>query len=333
MIPQDKYKVTDQGPGYIIGEMTEKYTNLNYMVNGTIVTLFDGLDRALDFITTKMPQPKQGNSSVSTGRDGFNSFNTYEEAMTTFRNKPESVVKFDSSELRIKDESEAGSNVDYDVTGDYIDMGRYMEGIPESVGTMHMGNARNRRMRIIISLNQSAGISHEFIQHRGERVLRLVDALEAGGVRSELTGIESSECNHFEVKIKRHDEPLTISDLAVITHPEFLRRAIFRTIEHSRNYRSGYGSAIGFGQAVTPKIIESESNSEITLFIDGNFRENQRIDDRFDQVEKLLVWEMNKPTPEVSSIKVDSQGVYFETNGARAEEEVRREGQEAINAK
>lgn len=332
MIPQDNLKVIDSGEGYTISEVSSTPRHLRYLEPGTLVTVFDGVDTALDFITEKMPEPKRGNSSVATGRDGFNAFATYDEAMTTFRSNPESITHFDPAEIRIKDESEAGSSVEYDVTGDFIDMGRYMEGIPESLGTMHNGNARNRRVNVIINLNQWAGIDHKAIAHRGERILRFIDALEGGGIRCQLVGIESSECDHVEVTIKKHDEPLTIADLAVITHPEFLRRAIFRIIEHSKTFSYNYGSARDFGRAVTPETIISDNNDEMNIFIDGNLTNIPNIDERFDQIEKLLVWEMSKPVPEVTAVKVGADGVYFEPNGVRSEEEIRREGQEAIYA-
>lgn len=332
MVPQDTLKNVKTGQGFVVGEIASTPRDLHYLKPGCIVTLFDGVDTALDWITKELPKTGRGDSSEATGRGEFNAFDTYEDAMTTFRSKPESVVKFDPSEVRIKDESEAGSQVEYDVTGDFIDMGRFMEGIPESVGTMHNGNARNRRVNITINLNQWAGIDHKAITHRGERILRLIDALEGGGIRCQLTGIESSECDHVEVKIKHHDEPLTISDLAVITHPEFLRRAIFRIIEHSKTFEWNYGSARTFGEAVKPEHIESDNNDEMNLFIDGNLTNIPIIDRRFDEVEKLLVWEMSKPVPEVSAIKVSQSGVYFQPNGLRPESEIRREGIEAINA-
>lgn len=333
MISQHEIKRVDSGTGYFIGEIEKQHPYLNYLKPGAIVTLFDGLDTALDFITQKMPKPKHGNSSLSRDRDGFNAFSSYKQAMDTFRNHPEKVVKFDPGELRIKDESEAGSTVDYDVTGDFIDMGRFMEGIPESVGTMHGGYARNRRASIVINLNQAAFIDHSVITHRGERILRLIDALEAGGIRTSLTGIESSECNHSEFIIKRHEEPLTIADLAVISHPEFLRRAIFRIIEHSKTYSSGYGHALNFGYCLKPEVIENGNNDEIDIVIDGNFRNKDTVDNVFDQLERLLVWEMSKPVPEVTSIKIDSGGIWFNPNGARSEADIKREGQEVINAK
>jgi hypothetical protein len=329
MITPDEIKVVDSGSGYTIGEITGSHKYLTYLREGTIVTLFDGVDTALDFIGKL--KAKGDRSSARRGRDGFNSFNSFEEAMDIFRNKPEEIVKYDPSELRIKDNSEAGSQVEYDVTGDYIDMGRYMEGIPEVMGTMHSGNARNRRVNIIININQHYGIEHEVIKHRSERILRLTDALEAGGVRTMLTAIESSQCNHSEFIIKQHDEPLTISDLAIVTHPEFLRRAMFRIIEQSKTYSDGYGQALSFGRCLVPEIIEGDNNNELDILIDSNQEYTEDIDRSFDQLERLLVWEMSKPIPEVSSVKIDRNGIFFNPNGARGENEIRQEGQEVIN--
>lgn len=331
LVKTSDYTTTDSGTGYVIGEINGTHPTLDYLAKGCIVTLFDGLDTALDYITTKMPKPLRGDSSLSTDRDGFNAFANYDEAMSTFRNNPEKVTKFDGAELRIKDESESGSNVDYDVTGDYIDMGRYMEGVPESFGTMHNGNARNRRVNVMLSLNQYSSIDHTAISHRGERILRLVDALEGGGIRTMLTGVESTQTNHFEVIVKRHDEPLTISDLAVISHPEFLRRAIFRIIEHSKTFSYGYGQAMPFGRSATPEVLDSGNVNELDIFIDGNISDIKTIDKLFDQIEKLLVWEMSKPVPEVTSMKLDRNGIYFNPNGVRSDSEIQREGQDIIN--
>ena len=332
MLQQDSIKVLDTGNGFLLGEVDKsRHPQLSYLERGALFATFEGVDTALEYVAKNMPEPKRGKSSSKTDRDKFNAFNTYEEALTTFRSNPEKVVKFDPSELRIKDESEAGSTVDYDVTGSFIDMGRYMEGIPEVMGEMHNGNARNRRVNFTIDLNQWYGLSHEDITHRSERILRLVDALEAGGIRSQLVGIMSNECGHYEFTIKHHDEPLTISDLAVITHPEFLRRIIFRMHENSKTWDYGYGSARIFGEHLTPEFIDSDNVNEMNIVIGSNLQGKTSIDSRFDQLERLLVWEMSKPVPEVSAVKIDARGIYFNPNGARDEAEIRQEGLEAIH--
>lgn len=334
MIDQHELKIEQSGSKFTIGTIKGGHKDLSYLNNDAQVCLFDGLDTLLDYVTTNMVEPKRSGSSAQEGSGGFNAFATYDEAVNTFRKQPEKVVHFDPAELRIKDDSEAGNTVDYDVVGDYIDMGRFMEGIPEAWGSMHNGNARNRRVNIILAVGQTWDVRHEDITHRGERVLRLVDALEAGGVRTQIVGIASNECGHIEVTIKRHDEPLTLTDLAVISHPEFLRRVVFRINEYSKTWDYGYGSSIKFSRAIEdkPEMLASDSNDEMNIFVDSNIRGINNIDFVFDQLEKLLQWEMSKPVPEVDAVKVASHGIYFNPNGARDDDEVQREGQAAINA-
>lgn len=335
MIDQHEINVLESGDGYVIGELPKDNDKFYYLKREALVCLFDGVDNALEYITKRMPKPKRDKSSSKQGSGGdFNAFNSYEEAMDTFRNHPEKVVEFDPAELRIKDESESGQQVNYDVVGDYIDMGRYMEGIPESWGAMRMGNARNRRVNILVNINHVWSTSHKDITRRGERILRLVDALEAGGVRTQVVGIESNQCGHTEILLKRHEEPLTISDLAVVGHPEFLRRIVFRINEHSKTWDYGYGSARVFSDVIDakPELIHSDSNDEMNIVIDSSMRSIPNIDQIFDQLEKLLVWEMSKPVPEVDAVRAGNYGIDFNPNGVRDEEEVRREGLEAIKA-
>lgn len=332
MIDQHEINVDKSGVGFTVGKLPQRHGTFTYLEHEAQVCLFDGLDTMLSFVEREMPTALEGKSSDKRDRDDFNAFNNYAEALETFRDHPEKVVEFDPSELRIKDDSEAGNTVDYDVVGDYIDMGRYLEGIPESWGSMHNGNARNRRVNIIINITQMWNIHHKDITHRGERILRLVDALEAGGVRTQIEGVESNECGHTEVILKRHEEPLTITDLAVVAHPEFLRRIIFRINEYSATWDWGYGSAVKLSDALNraPETLHSDTNDEMNIFIDSNMRGREYIDEQFDKLEKLLVWEMSKPVPEVDAVKVDGRGIYFNPNGARDDDEVRREGLEAI---
>lgn len=330
MITPDEFKVIDSGTNYTVGEISKQHKVLRYLKPGTLVCLFDGLDTMLNYVDKKMPTAKRDMSSDNEGRS-FHYFDTYKKAMDTYRNTPEKVVKFDPGELVIKDKNEAGSQIEHDVTGDFIDMGRHMEGLPDAFGSMHNGNARNRRVNITLNISQYADMSTRDINHRGERVLRLVDALEAGGVRVMLSAVESSACTHTEVILKRHEEPLTISDLAVVAHSDFLRRIIFRVVEHSETFSSGYGSAIVLDRTVTPEVIEHDTNNdELNIYIAGNM--DYGIDDKFDKLERLLVWEMSKPVPELSSIRLDNRQVLFNPNGARDEQTIREEGNEALRS-
>lgn len=314
------------GRGYVLGEITKAPKGLNYIEVGTLASFFDGVDTALDVIT-KMDR-KNGSASIDY-EPGFNSFKSWEEAVDTFRHHPEKVVKFDPAELSIKDANESGTLVDYDVVGDYIDMGRYMEGIPESWGAMHNGNARNRRVNITVHSNYTADTDESVVKHRSERIIRLIDALEAGGVRTKLTVVWSNDRAHTEIVVKRHEETLNIADIAVVTNPDWHRRLQFRLVENSK-VGWGYGGSNLFTDAVEPHMLEDEQlNDETGIFIGNKLYSQEIIDTRFDQLERLLVWEMSKPIPEITSIKVSSD-LDFNPNGARDPNEIKREGLEVI---
>lgn len=332
MVQQDELKIVKQGSSYVWGKMTKQHDKLNYLKEDALVCLFDGVDTALDMVTKEMTEPLRGKSSSDNGRGRFQSFETYEKAMDTFRNKPEDVVDYDPTEIRVTDLTEIGNQVEYDVTGDYIDMGRYMEGIPESMGSMHGGRVRSRRVNIILNLNFYAGVNQSVIKHRSERIIRLVDALEQGGVRTNITAIQSSECDHVEVLVKRHDEPLNISDVAVVTHSDFLRRTLFRIIENSDTYNYGYGNAVQFGYCLTPKLVDSDNNDELNIVIDSNLSSKEEVTELFDKLERLLAWEMSKPVPEMRSVKLGRGGIRFSPNGARDNATIQREGMEILNS-
>lgn len=331
MIEDNQLTALQHGVGYTVGELApSQHPTLNFLKQGTLVAKFDGVEHALDYIKQEMPQPQKEGASATPKSDDedFYTFETYDEAMDTYRHHPETIAKFDEAELRIKDVNESGTIVDYDVQGDYIDMGRYMEGVPESFGSLYNGKARNRRIRILVNTNQVHWMSEEAINHRAERILRLVDALEVGGARCELTAIDANECGYTEVKIKRYDESLVINDLAIVSHGDWKRRIIFRLNEYSKTFSYGYGNAMKFGDTVEPDTIKSENVNELTVFINGSI--NEEIDKKFDQLEALLVWELSKPIPEVDAIKLDRSGLYFSENGSRDGTEVQREGQEIL---
>lgn len=336
MIDDSLLSNTQRSPKYVVGNLNvSQHPKLGYLRKNVLVGKFDGVDTFLDYLQEKMPNVGGGDrDSSDASRDehpDFYTFDDYAAAMNIFRTKPESVANFDETELRIKDANESGNTVNYDVTGDYIDMGRYMEGVPESFGSLYDGNARNRRINVIVCLNHVSGTKDHDINYRSERVLRMVDALEVGGARCQLTGISSTECEHVEVTIKKHEETLVINDLAVVAHSEFLRRMLFRFKEHSPTWSWGYGSPYQFSRELDTEDLENDNVNEITVFIDGSLHGEKSIGDKFDKVERLLQWELSKSVPEVTAIKLDNYGVHFADNGSRDAAEIQREGREILN--
>lgn len=134
----------------------------------------------------------------------------------------------------------------WDVTGDYVDVGRYLTGEPECFGSeLDSGESLSSRV-VSIRLNNcvSAAVSAETICARGLAVLVAVDLLEACGIRCEVVvgtatkrGDTLVESN---VTVKRPGEQADPDSIAFsIAHPAFFRRFGFRFMELGGHSPSG----------------------------------------------------------------------------------------------
>jgi hypothetical protein len=119
-----------------------------------------------------------------------------------------------------------------DVSGDYVDVGAYLEGVPECMIRWAETECQKRVARILFNMAASGGVSNEAIQWRGATTLALIDRLEAQGIRVELDIVfsvfsQSNPDNTTEilVTLKESDEPLHLDRLAFhLAHPSSLRR-------------------------------------------------------------------------------------------------------------
>lgn len=287
----------------VIGEAA-KDTRL--LKEGELVVMVEGVRAFINLVQKEFPHARQAEESTDLGGHGdFHTFKTWEDTIDIFLNKPGQLVKYDPTEMKPTDFMEQGLDLEHDVTGDFIDMGRHMEGIPESFGSLHNGQTRNRRVRIYVDNGNRAGMSERVIAHRSERVIRLIDALEQANVRCELAVIESSGCSHSECIVKRFNESLNLEDVAIATHPEFLRRICFRVTEWSKQYESGYGSSLWLENRVDA--FKSNLNDELTIFVHTNIDHN--VDGVFDQLEEKIVKELSEVIPTVGLMQVSVEGV------------------------
>lgn len=277
------------------------------LLKDELVVMVEGVGNFIDTVLREFPKPKHSGSSSrrSDGWDDFHTFSTWDECINTFKNNAKSLVKYEPTEVELNDPNEQGEDLEYDVTGDFIDMGRHMEGIPEVFGSLHNGNPRSRRVRIYIDNSNSASLDASKIAHRSERVIRLVDALEGANVRCELVSIETATSAHVECVVKRYDESLVLEDVAVATHPDFLRRLIFRIDEWSDTWFDGYGDTSWLRDRVST--MKSKLNDELTVFVHSNME--YAIDDSFSKLEAKLVEEMSEVVPAISLIEVSDRGV------------------------
>ncbi len=224
-------------------------------------------------------------SSDKPSDNGWQYFNSLDECVRTYRNEPWKVRTFEPTDVPLRFSENVGNQVEYDVTGDYIDMGRYLEGEPECWGHNVMGNPQGLFAKIVLNISASAYIDGEVLRRRGQRVTRLVDWLESQHIRTEIVALKANECMYAEVVIKRFDEALNLDSVAVAGHSDFLRRLMFRVAEMSQTWVQGHGSACTINQG-TLQLPPIESNG--MLIFSENQRYTEEIDRNFDTLEKEI---------------------------------------------
>lgn len=128
----------------------------------------------------------------------------------------------------------------YDVTGSFVDVGRFMSGEPECFFTesQEYGNINNPIVKIIANLSASASVSSEHLFLRGAAVAAAVDILESLGRRVEVYAASShiigKNIYNIMVMVKKANQPLDIDRLAfAIAHPSFYRRLMFSLMEQN----------------------------------------------------------------------------------------------------
>jgi hypothetical protein len=294
LIKKETAKVRDQDQDRSFTGNLES-TQIGYLKEKCLVGYFDGPHRFMDYLDTSMPTPKQSESSAKgAGDDGdFNAFKSYEKAMDTFKNNPKSLLGFTENDVALRDQFNAGIGVEYDTNGDYVDVGRFLEGEPECFGRMIDGNPRGRRVNLMINTSWGCWVKPASITERSKRIQRLVDWLENQQVRTSILAVESTHCAHIEILVKNHDDILDMRDIAVISHPEFLRRLIFRFDEYSPTWSHGYGSPRDFSSWMKDHPPLPELDSEISIFIDNNSKVD-RMNTQFDKLEKWLATQIHE---------------------------------------
>lgn len=190
--------------------------------------------------TKRKPLNQQSSLRIATG-SGFNAIDTFDQALDIYRDRPWEVRKFDPNDAPLKFAENVGNQVEFDVTGDYIDMGRFLDGEPECWGHNVMGNPQGLFATILINVSVSAYVDASVLNHRASRVVRLIDWLENQHIRTEIILLCCCECHYSEIVIKRYEDAINLDSIAVATHSDFFRRMTFRGFEFSDTNKPNYG--------------------------------------------------------------------------------------------
>lgn len=243
MLPTQHMRVLKSEPNILVGEITNPGKWFSYAQEGALVVAAASVADMVNFTAAEWPAPSRGRSSDEHGSGGFYFFENFRKAVNTYTNNPSSVRHFEIHDAPLKSLNDVGNDIFYDVTGDFIDIGRVIEGTPENVGNFVMGNPRNLFVNIMVNIACPWHVDKDVINYRSARILRLVDWLEAQHIRTSVTAIEATECGITYVVCKEYHDPIDLNALAVVTHSDFLRRIIFRQNEYSKTWQMGYGTA------------------------------------------------------------------------------------------
>jgi hypothetical protein len=200
----------------------------------------------------KVPQGK-GTSSRTVGRVGFSGTSTFGEAVylaqTGWAEGAARVAEIRASLDRCVEASKTAAcqQFAWDVTGDFVDVGRVLSGEPEACGSYseyEVGRFGSQRVvRLFVNLAVSAGVKAEAIFARGAVVLAAVDVLESLGLRVELwackgTSRQSGAAvqHQVEVLVKAANQPVDVDRLAFV----FCHNASLRRLFWSHQERFGF---------------------------------------------------------------------------------------------
>ncbi len=278
-----------KGRGYVLGTLNERHDVFTYLQTDTLCLIAESVGAVFKAIDDQGWEPRHNKSSDNKGSDGeFNFFDSLAEAMDMFRNKPRQVRKFKPAEDDLKAKDSIGRDIEFDVTGDYIDVSRFLEGDPECFGVAVNGNPDGMRINIIYNANAVCNIKQSALNHKQTRLLEVVDWFESRGVRCRIVSFASTQCAHVEVQVKAFEDAVNMNDLAIVGHSDFLRRVMFLVDEQSDTWESGYGSPAMFSRIMADKYVADASDG-LTIYIDDQSENDIELIDRAFDAAKVKV--------------------------------------------
>ncbi len=275
--------------GYYVGELKQDHEIFTYLRRGALVVVTESVQSLFRSFTELNWKPAQGKASDNRGTSDYNKFGSLKEAIDTFTNNPRSIRTFKEENLKMTAEETIGKDVQFGVTGDYVDIGRFLEGQPECFGIAHNGNPSNLHATVLFNVSTPWYVNEELLNHRAARLLRFVDWMESQGVRCQIRAFESTECAHMDIKVKNFEDGVDMNALAVATHSDFLRRVSFLVAEQSKTWGSGYGNATSFTNRMMHSYTAEPENG-LTVFVTeiGSITKED-IDENFDKLRDKII--------------------------------------------
>ena len=237
-------------------------------------------------------KPKSG-SSTYTHNENWYGTSSLDQAIDLFRNKRHELLPKGFQQKYIKNVNANGIDVEYNVTGDYLDMGRYMSGEPEVFGTNINGDLTGKVVSVYINASVSASYDAEDVMLGAEKFAEVINALYVSGARVSTTFMSAEETQWIEVKLNDFGDPLNPVDLVAVASPSFIRRLCFAV----NNYYnvSTHGSIVDVLDGHRDILNKGE---DLVVYIVPNtipnFNRTGAVDKAISDIKEAIEWENTK---------------------------------------
>lgn len=185
--------------------------------------------------------------------------------------------------------------IDYDVTGELLDVGRFCMGEPEHWGVWHTDLSEGpgrKHVKIVINIGASCVVDADTIIARGAVAAALVNLLELAGHRAEVTSACATASGEHKVytytTVKKFDDTLDLDRLtAAVAHPSNVRKIQFK---HREALPETLAQATGAGAYGRP--CEAEDSERGDIYLPCMFGHGE--DGQWSNPDKAVAWTRNK---------------------------------------
>lgn len=192
--------------------------------------------------------------------NGFNKTQNFEEALNLMKygwedmaKKIETTLKLQASEITNKTVHRSK----YDVAGFQCSVPRYLQGVPTSMINKKAVQQKQKVITIVKHIGYLSNVTESQIIENSIKALQIVKKIEALGYRVNLDVISPAETTYggkekaiCRIRVKAAAERLNVAKTAFpMTHPDMLRRMVFRFREvhpdlRSNGWPDAYGASI-----------------------------------------------------------------------------------------
>lgn len=191
-------------------------------------------------------------SQKEEGSSPWSGTRNWAEAMNLFRNPDKEVVKqiLDLAKkemVRVRASNPdmvGGHGVTFDLKGDFIDVGTFVEGDPECFGKVDQSGYKYKTVTIVTTMKGASWtVDEEDMSHALAKIVAVVYLLESVGYRVNLYHMDASNTIVATFQVKAAGEPFSIERFVSYYTTHFFRRICFLLIENSTCQTAGYGNS------------------------------------------------------------------------------------------